>query len=72
MTCKGICLRYKAKFDSSNPRYVSGQKRCQICGIFIEWKGIYCPCCGYKLRANPRHGVYKEKLRARRKSKDKK
>jgi len=46
-------------------RYASGQKRCQICEIFIKWDGLWCPCCGYRLRTKPRNLKYKAKLRAR-------
>ena len=46
-TCKGICQRYKAlKPTKGGGRYVIGQKRCQICGIYLNWKGLWCPCCG--------------------------
>ncbi|MEW5841150.1 MAG: hypothetical protein AB1753_09120, partial [Thermoproteota archaeon] len=41
------------------------QKRCQICEIFIKWDGLWCPCCGYRLRTKPRNLKYKAKLRAR-------
>jgi len=27
----------------------------------MQWKGIFCPCCGYRLRSKPRNGKYKEK-----------
>ena len=50
MTCKGICIRHR----TSN-HYASGQKRCQVCEIFIKWDGLFCPCCGYKLRTRPRN-----------------
>jgi DNA-directed RNA polymerase subunit RPC12/RpoP len=30
---------------------------------FIEWEGLWCPCCGYKLRTKPRHSKFKAKLR---------
>jgi hypothetical protein len=59
MTCKGICVLYKA---ASN-HYANGQKCCQICEIFIKWDGIFCPCCGYKLRTRPRKFKLKSKLR---------
>ena len=62
MTCKGVCDRYKAKRVAGMGRYASGQKRCQICEIFIDWDGRWCPCCKYRLRAKPRNLVYKEKL----------
>jgi hypothetical protein len=35
MTCKGICVRYKAQKPVGTGRYASGQRRCQICEIFI-------------------------------------
>jgi len=59
-------------------RYEAGQARCQICDIWIDHKGCilkdksyatvnsvgwYCKCCNYKVRKNPRHLIYKEKLR---------
>src|SRR5918911_1179608 len=67
MTCKGICIRHKAQKPVGSGRYASGQKRCQICEIFIKWDGLWCPCCGYRLRTKPRNLKYKAKLRARKK-----
>lgn len=65
MTCKGICTRHKAQKPVGAGRYASGQKRCQICEIFIKWEGLWCPCCGYRLRTKPRNLKYKAKLRTR-------
>ena len=70
MTCKGICIRHKARKPVGSGRYAIGQKRCQICELFIEWDGLWCPCCGYRLRTRPRNLKYKAKLRARKKSQD--
>ncbi|MDP8888979.1 MAG: hypothetical protein M3M89_05055, partial [Thermoproteota archaeon] len=61
----GICIRHKAQKPVGSGRYASGQKRCQICEIFIKWDGLWCPCCGYRLRTKPRNLKYKAKLRAR-------
>jgi predicted amidophosphoribosyltransferase len=58
MPCKGICIRYKA-FG----RYITGHKRCKNCDLFINWDGLWCPCCGHKLRTSPRKYKYKEQLR---------
>jgi hypothetical protein len=56
MTCKGICIRYKADRTQIRMRYISGQKRCQVCLIFIvNWQGLFCPCCGGKLRNKPKN-----------------
>src|SRR5690348_14813223 len=67
MTCKGICVRHKAQKPVGSGRYVSGQKRCQICEIFIKWDGLWCPCCGYKLRTRPRNIKFKAQLREQKK-----
>ena len=56
--CKGICVRHKA-----SSRYSAGHKRCQVCELFIKWDGVFCPCCGYKLRIRPRKSKLKAKLR---------
>lgn len=64
MVCKGICIKYKvSKPNAPLGHYQVGHKRCQICEIFIKWKGKSCPCCNYRLRATPRNAVYKAKLR---------
>ena len=68
MTCKSICVRHKARKPVGYGRYAMGQKRCQICEIFIEWPGLWCPCCGYRLRSKPRNLKFKAKLRARKKT----
>jgi len=65
MTCKGICIRHKASKPVGTGRYSTGQKRCQVCEIFLKWDGLWCPCCGYRLRTKPRNLKYKAKLRAR-------
>jgi len=63
MGCKGICPRYKATGNIIGGRYNIGQKRCHICDIYMIWDGMWCPCCGYKLRSKPRNKLYKAKLR---------
>jgi hypothetical protein len=34
---------------------------------YLSWDGLWCPCCGYRLRTRPRNLKYKAKLRARNK-----
>lgn len=64
MTCVGICVRHKAQRPAKHGlRYATGQKRCQICEIFIVYDGLYCPCCGNRLRMRPRLGAAKAKMR---------
>jgi hypothetical protein len=52
--CKDICHRYKAPHTLKSKRYENGQKFCDQCAVFIKWDGIWCPCCGHKLRVKPK------------------
>lgn len=67
MTCKGICYRYKAHrpmpISLGVSRYAVGQKRCQICEMWMEWEGDRCPCCSIRLRTHPRRRDNKIKFR---------
>ena len=65
MPCRGICLKLKAKkpLRENSGRYIAGQKRCQVCEIFILWPEYFCPCCGYRLRTRPRNFKYKSKMK---------
>ena len=63
MICKGICLLHRARRPSGSfGRYATGQKRCQICNIFLRWDGLRCPCCGCKVRTRPRNSKSKKEL----------
>ena len=41
--------------------FSNGAKYCNHCGnglqvgIYIKWEGLFCPCCGFKLRVGSRH-----------------
>lgn len=52
--CDGItCLKHQSKRSMSGIRYEGNEKRCSECqlnGIFIKWDGLFCPCCGSKLK----------------------
>jgi hypothetical protein len=71
MVCKGICPRHRASKPVYSGRYASGQKRCQGCEIFIKWDGLWCPCCGIRLRLHPRNLTDKKRLALRSKQKNK-
>ncbi|MBA4451768.1 MAG: hypothetical protein ACE5Q4_00480 [Nitrosopumilus sp.] len=59
--CTEKCKDYKVKKSRSSGRYANGQKRCQYCEIFIQWDGLFCPCCTRRLRCGPRSRQGKEK-----------
>ena len=72
MACKGICSKYQAikpcrKGEggnaNGNSRYAMGQKRCQICDLFIKFEGVLCPCCNSKLRSRPRGYCFSTRAR---------
>jgi hypothetical protein len=63
MAYKGICIRHKAHKPFGTGRYATGQKRCQICDLFMQSNGMWCPCCGCRLRIRPRLFKHKAKLR---------
>lgn len=50
LICKNICLNpeYKHKKVVRN-LLKTNYKKCSKCVIFIEYDGVYCPCCGIKL-----------------------
>ena len=62
MVCKGICHKYKAKWGPHHYRYANGQKRCNVCELFVHWDGHHCPCCGMLLRNRPRISRHKQKF----------
>ena len=55
-------MQFKAQKQYATSRYGTGQKRCQMCEVFIIWNGIRCPCCGYRLRCHPRNSKNKRKI----------
>jgi hypothetical protein len=72
MGCRGICTRHRAQRTSGFfGRYATGQKRCQICAIFMRWDGLWCPCCGCRVRTKPRNSKFKQKLKMIRKQHNK-
>ena len=69
MHCNGSCKKYKATGSTrEGGRYEQGQKRCHRCEIYIEWEGLWCPCCGYLLRTKPRGTKPKRRKMLMRKS----
>jgi hypothetical protein len=61
MTCRGICHRHRAQ-ERSGGRYANGQKRCQVCQIYMKWDGLRCPCCRSRLRTKSHNSAFKKGL----------
>ena len=47
--CKDKCGKYK-----TTKRYEHGAVRCNYCEKFMMWEGLWCPCCGCKVRSRPK------------------
>lgn len=71
LDCRGLCKLSKEEGGYKFPRqggnsllYLKGAKRCQNCeGRYVQWEsGIFCPCCGGRLRLKPRKSKLKEKV----------
>ena len=61
-SCNGICNKYHKSARYGKGRYLNGQKRCNVCEIFVEWDGLWCPCCNNRLRLSPRSSKNKAKF----------
>ena len=53
--CRGIHGRYQVKLSRlyGSP-YDRGFKKCGHCDVFIRYEGVFCPCCGSRLRDRPK------------------
>ena len=61
MECNGICVKYKAiRPRSGGWCYTTGQKRCKVCDIYLNWERLRCPCCGNELRSGPKKNKQEE------------
>ena len=64
MTCSEICKKYEVR-NFNQGMYFQGNKRCQVCQIYLKWDGLWCPCCNMRLRSKPRAKKFKEIMRAK-------
>jgi uncharacterized paraquat-inducible protein A len=47
--------KIQSKEKQRGSYYLEGCKHCPACQLFINWKGVVCPCCHVKLRTKPRN-----------------
>ena len=63
LVCKGRCKIMPHK-KTVRHAVAKGYKRCSKCAVSIQWEGLYCPCCGQRLKISPRNNksrqVYRE------------
>ena len=85
MVCNKLCGKFRVKKPTGTGRYGAGHVHCQTCDIWMDYRGchlkdgspakkdsvgMFCNCCNYRVRANPRNRIYKEKLRGDSKNED--
>jgi hypothetical protein len=69
LVCRNICERiYSKKIVFGGGNYLSGQKYCRRCEVYMHHNGFFCPCCGMQLRLTPSNRECKEILRKRKAS----
>jgi rRNA maturation endonuclease Nob1 len=63
MSCRNICIGYKAKKSFHASFYENGVRRCTECEVFIKWNnGSRCPCCGTVLRIKTHDAKLRRRL----------
>ena len=79
--CNGICEKFAVPKPHGMRRYESGQCRCQICDVWMDYRGChlrddspatrdseegwFCNCCNYMIRRKSRNILYKTKMQAK-------
>ena len=49
MSCKNICHKYSVPPSHYNgSMFERGYRKCNVCGKYLDWKGLFCPCCNLK------------------------
>ena len=61
MDCSNRCLQHKKSrgYDTPDSRY------CPKCAAFMSWQGMFCPCCGTRLKTKPRHAKHRRAYEGR-------
>lgn len=64
MGCRGICCKYdgRGEYRGGGPHmYEKGFSRCTLCSVSLKWEGLFCPCCGYRLRKTARNRRHRDR-----------
>ena len=60
--CKGVCTNseYETK-KTVRGKLREEYRRCSVCCVFLKYQGIYCPCCGVRLKVSPRNNCARKR-----------
>jgi hypothetical protein len=53
MACRNLCERLDSKIIVGKSIYEEGKKYCRRCEVYFLHDGLFCPCCGMRLRVSP-------------------
>ncbi len=55
MVCKNQCFKIKDVIPYKGGRKRVGHKSCITCEKAFPYEGLFCPCCGQRVRHKSRH-----------------
>jgi len=64
-----ICKNIICKSDEYSPlKYVrnaaqKGYRRCSKCCVYLKYQGIFCPCCGNRMKVSPHNHLARQRYR---------
>lgn len=53
-TCRNICHTYNVQSLQSKIK-IPKCRRCEV--VYLDWDGVWCPCCGERLATHSKHSV---------------
>lgn len=57
--CRERHGRYQTR--AYGPKYGEGHRYCSVCNTCIRWEGLFCPCCGMRLRTTAHSHAYRRR-----------
>jgi hypothetical protein len=62
MACRNLCESFYSKIVGKS-KYHGGKKYCRRCEVYFLHDGLFCPCCGMRLRVSPVNKRDRNRLR---------
>lgn len=63
--CKNIICKSNEYFPLKHVRYAAekGYRRCSKCCIYLKYEGVFCPCCGNRMKVSPSNNLARQRYR---------
>ena len=59
--CKGTCDIMFADQPATSNAFQMGFKLCRQCNKYMQWDGVFCPCCGNRIRSKAGSGTARKR-----------